>query len=411
MSDSQRRRYFFFLVNYFMQGIVGFTYEPMEYLLKDRLKLSAGQAAGFVAWMTFPFLLKPLYGFIADTIPIGGYRRKPHIILTALLASLAYFSLAAQAAYTYVGLLIPLALACFWLAFADVVCCGLLVEDGKERKQTGRYQAIYVGMLYLTSGICGLGGGWMTTHLTYRMVFTLAGCVPLVIAASGLFIHESTIRPAAARVGFPLWKFVRTKDFRTLGLTIMLWNFYPFLGTVQFYYQSNVLKLNPLSIGFMTTVGSITGLLGSMAYWKFGADKDNHALLSRGPVVMALVSSMYLLYFGPVSVALVEIVYGFTNVFFRVALLDLVARSCPAEAEATTFALFIGLFDIAMLGSNTIGGKLYDFLQHYFSSVPYHDRLSAAFLVLIGAGCTLACRWTLPSRGSASILAGEEETA
>src|SRR5437762_1723732 len=190
MNGSLRRYYFFFWINYFVQSTVGIIYEPVNYLLKDRLHLTPGEASGFYGWITFPLLLKPLYGYISDFIPLGQYRRKPHLAIAACLAAAAFFSLAAQTQYRYLNLLIPLTLSIFSMAFADAVCGGLLVEDGKERQQTGRYQALHIGALYLGVIVVGAGGGWMTTHVPYAWIFAIAGLMPLAVAASVPLVHE-----------------------------------------------------------------------------------------------------------------------------------------------------------------------------------------------------------------------------
>jgi len=78
----------------------------------------------------------------------------------------------------------------------------------------------------------------------------------------------------------------------------------------------------------------------------------------------------------------------------------LIARTCPPDAEATTYAIFLSFFDIAMYGSNALGGKLYDFLQKALAAQSTHDQISAVVLILIGSLCTLACRWTLPIQAS-----------
>jgi MFS family permease len=404
MTDSLRRRYVFFSVNYFVQGIIGIVYEPLNYLLKDTLRLTPGQASGFIAWMTLPLLLKPLYGFVTDFVPLGKYRRKPHLIIASLLASIAFLGLAAQTHYRYLSLLFPMMLSIFAMAFADAVCGGLLVEDGKERHQTGPYQALHIGGLYLSAILVGTGGGWMTSHIPFFWIFGLAGLMPLAIVAVTLFIHEpGGGQQPQPRVTDPLWAFIRTKPFWMLSLTIILWNFYPFLGTVQFYYQSNVLHLNPQWIGSLMTFGSVAGLLGSAAFWKFCKVRDTLSWISFGPVGMALVSLSYVFYRGSVSVTIVEVLFGFASVFFRLALFDLIARTCPPDAEATTYALFLSFFDIAMYGSNALGGKLYDFLQKALATHSAHDQISAVVLILIGSLCTLACRWTLPVQGSEAL--------
>jgi MFS family permease len=396
MRDSLRRRYSFFLINYLMQGAVGIVYEPLDYILKDRLKLTPGEASGFIALMTFPLLLKPLFGFISDFVPIGRARRKPHLLFSSLVASVAFFGLFGQTQYRYANLLFLMTLSVFALAFADAVCGGLLVEDGKERQQTGPYQALHIGSLYFSAILVGAGGGWMTAHLPFQWIFGLAGLMPLAIVASALFIHEEKTSLPQQRPTAPLWSFIRTKSFWMLSITIVLWNFYPFLGTVQFYYQSNALHLNPQWIGSLMSIGSIAGLIGSAAFWKFCQGRDVNAWVLRGPIVMGCVSLSYLFYRGPVSVTMIEALFGFSSVFFRLALLDLIARSCPADAEATCYALFLVLFDLAMFGSNALGGKLYDWFQRKQAAIVLGHSFPVVVLILIGSACTFACRWTLP---------------
>jgi len=260
MKDSLRRRYAFFLTHYFVQSSIGIVYEPLNYLLKDHLRLTPGQASGFMAWITLPLLFKPLYGFVTDFVPIGGYRRKPHLILASLAAALAFWCLAVQTHYGYLNLLLPVALSIFAMAFADAVCGGLLIEDGQERRQTGPYQALHIGALYLGVIAVGAGGGWMTAHVPFRRIFGIAGLMPLLIVIMSFLIHEPVSQATRQRNTAPLWSFIRTRPFWMLSLTIVLWNFYPFLGTVQFYYQSNVLHLNPQWIGSLMSVGSVAGL-------------------------------------------------------------------------------------------------------------------------------------------------------
>jgi len=396
MKNSLRRSYGFFLAHYFVQGAVGIAYEPMNYLLKDHLQLSPGKAAGFWAWTTLPFLFKPLYGLVTDFFPIRGYRRKAHLAIGALTAAGAFFGLALERRYTFMSLLWPTALSCFALAFADVACGGLLVEDGKARHETGRYQALHIGALYFSAVLVGIGGGWMTAHVPFSRIFALTGVLPLAIFALVFFIHEDSTGQRSPRSGtIAFWSLIRTRAFWGLSLTILLWNFYPFLGTVQFYYQSNVLGLSPQWIGSLMTIGSVAGLIGSAAFWKLCRGRNTDAWVSWGPAGMALVSLSYLFYRGSISVAIVEALFGFASVFFRLALLDLIARTCPANAEATSYALFLALFDLAMFGSNALGGKLYDALHRALAAHAAHDQMSYIVLILIGAGCTLACRWTL----------------
>ena len=43
---------------------------------------------------TLPWVIKPVYGFLTDGLPIFGLRRKPYLVIGGLLGSAAWASLA-----------------------------------------------------------------------------------------------------------------------------------------------------------------------------------------------------------------------------------------------------------------------------------------------------------------------------
>jgi len=93
VTDSLRRRYVFFSVNYFIQGIIGIVYEPLNYLLKDSLRLTPGQASGFIAWMTLPLLaaaaLTPVSQTHQDATGGNGEELRTFAVACALVSLLA----------------------------------------------------------------------------------------------------------------------------------------------------------------------------------------------------------------------------------------------------------------------------------------------------------------------------------
>ena len=394
LKPSMDRIYLFFAANYFAQGMSGIAYEPIDYLLKDRLGLSAGQASMFVFWMTLPFLIKPVFGLVTDALPIAGRRRLPHIVAASAIGAAAWIVLAAQTRYTYGWLLLLLIATNVGIAFADVVCDAVMVERGKELSKTGPYQAAQIGTLYLSLVVTGLGGGWLSAHANYRQIFALTAAFPALILLSSIWIQEPTAPPPPRQALRSFGGVLLQRRFWALSLLIFLWNFYPFLGTVQFYYQSDVLKLSPVYIGAMSTLGGFAGVLGAAFFWKgHGRWWDADRAVRSGALAGALISLAYFAYLGPVSVAFVEALFGFSSVVLRLILMDLLARACPENAEGTTFALYMAMFNITASASNTVGGKVFDAMK----AAHYSPQTSAYGLILIGSLCTLACWWLVPT--------------
>lgn len=63
------------LVVYFVQGALGLARLATTFFLKDELHLAPAEVAALSGLFTLPWVLKPLYGFLSDGVPLFGYRR------------------------------------------------------------------------------------------------------------------------------------------------------------------------------------------------------------------------------------------------------------------------------------------------------------------------------------------------
>ena len=61
---------------YFLQGSLGISSLARTFFLKDELHLSPSQSAAILGASSLPWAIKPLYGFLSDTIPLLGYKRR-----------------------------------------------------------------------------------------------------------------------------------------------------------------------------------------------------------------------------------------------------------------------------------------------------------------------------------------------
>ena len=225
----------FFAAIYFVQGIAepgaGIAAQPIFFLLKDELHLSAAQTAAFLATISIAWGIKPVYGLISDFFPLFGYRRKSYLLLMTGLAAACWLALGSVPTYTYPLTLAVLLWCGFGLAFSDVLCDAVMVETGKPLGMTGRFQAIQWGAINTASVLAGVGGGWLSQHAPYQWTFRLVALFPLIsLTTTVLCLRESrvrfdrqqvreTVRAVRSAVGSPpLW---------TAAAFIFLWNFSP----------------------------------------------------------------------------------------------------------------------------------------------------------------------------------------
>ena len=83
-----RRLLVFFATVYAVQGLAepkaGLATQPLFFLLKDEMRLSAAETATFLALIGFAWNVKPLYGLTSDLVPLFGYRRRSYLLVTTV---------------------------------------------------------------------------------------------------------------------------------------------------------------------------------------------------------------------------------------------------------------------------------------------------------------------------------------
>jgi hypothetical protein len=70
---------------YFVQGILGLSRLALSFFYKDDLHLDPAQAGVLMGIGIIPWMIKPIYGFISDSIPLFGYRRRSYLFVCGLL--------------------------------------------------------------------------------------------------------------------------------------------------------------------------------------------------------------------------------------------------------------------------------------------------------------------------------------
>ena len=75
---------------YFNQGIGSLTGQPLFFYLKEKLLLDPSTIMYLSSVTTLPWMIKPLYGWISDSFPLWGYRRKSYMIFEASRKSFSF---------------------------------------------------------------------------------------------------------------------------------------------------------------------------------------------------------------------------------------------------------------------------------------------------------------------------------
>ncbi|KAG6435562.1 hypothetical protein SASPL_100436 [Salvia splendens] len=377
---------------YFVQGVLGLSRIAVNFYLKDDLHLDPAETAIISGVSSLPWLVKPLYGFISDSVPLFGYRRRSYLVLSGLLGALSWSLMATFVASKY-GVAFCILLGSLSVAFSDVVVDSMVVERarGESQSMSGSLQSLCWGSSAFGSIVSSYFSGSLVGTYGVRFVFGLTALLPLITSAVAVLVKEQPVYGSTrghnissdTNTGFiasskssilQLWSAVKQPNVLLPTLFIFLWQATPHSDSAMFYFtyiisisSTNKLGFTPEFLGRVKLVTSVASLLGVGLY--------------NGYLKTVRLRKIFL------ATTVVGSTLGMTQVSFMPVLV-LAAKLCPEGVEATLFAT---LMSICNAGS-VLGGLMGAGLTQLFGVTK--DRFDNLALLIIL--CNLSSLLPLP---------------
>ena len=162
------------LLVYFVQGVVGLARLAISFFLKDELGLSPAEVSALLGIVALPWMIKPLFGFISDGLPIFGYRRRPYLVLSGFLGALSWVALATIVHSPWAATL-TIALGSLSIAVSDVIVDSLVVERARSESVSGAgsLQALCWGAAAVGGLVSAYLSGWLLARFLLSRHFFL----------------------------------------------------------------------------------------------------------------------------------------------------------------------------------------------------------------------------------------------
>ncbi|GKV19622.1 hypothetical protein SLEP1_g29853 [Rubroshorea leprosula] len=403
---------------YFVQGVLGLSRLAVSFYLKDDLHLDPAETAVISGFSALPWLIKPLYGFISDSVPLFGYRRRSYLILSGLLGALSWSLMAAFVDSKY-GAAFCILLGSLSVAFSDVVVDSMVVERarGESQSMSGSLQSLCWGSSAFGGIVSSYFSGSLVDAYGVRFVFGITALLPLITSAVAVLVKEQCVLGSAraqnilfASPSFlessrehiiELWKAFRQPNVFLPTVFIFLWQATPQSDSAMFYFTTNNLGFTPEFLGRVKLVTSVASLLGVGLY---------NGFLKNIPLrKIFLVTTTFGTALGMTQVFLVTGLnrkFGISDEWFAIGdsliltvlgqasfmpVLVLAARLCPEGMEATLFATLMSISN----GGSVVGGLIGAGLTQLFGVTK--DRFdNLAFLIVL---CNLSSLLPLPLLG------------
>ncbi|CAL1411319.1 unnamed protein product [Linum trigynum] len=403
---------------YFVQGVLGLSRLAVSFYLKDDLHLDPAETAVISGFSALPWLVKPLYGFISDSVPLFGYRRRSYLVLSGLLGALSWSLMATMVDDKY-GAALCILLGSFSVAFSDVVVDSMVVERarGESQSTSGSLQSLCWGSSAFGGIVSSYFSGSLVEAYGVRFVFGVTALLPLITSAVAVLVNEQPVRVSSRgnilALSSPsfletskhhiiqLWGAVKQPNVFLPTLFIFLWQSTPHSDSAMFYFTTNKLGFTPEFLGRVKLVTSVASLAGVGLYNGFLKNVSFQKIfLGTTLIGTALGMTQVFLVTGfnrtlgisdewfAIGDSLILTVLGQAS-FMPV--LVLAAKLCPEGMEATLFAT---LMSISNAGS-VLGGLVGAFLTQSFG-VTRDSFDNLAVLVIL---CNLSSLLPLPLLG------------
>jgi folate/biopterin transporter len=368
------------LLVYFVQGILGLARLAVSFFLKDELGLGPAEVSALMGIAALPWIVKPLFGFMSDGLPIFGYRRRPYLILSGIFGAVAWIGMATVVNTGWQATALML-LSSLSVAVSDVIVDSLVVERARNESlsHAGSLQSLCWGSSALGGLITAYLSGSLLEHFSTQTVFLMTATFPPIVSAVSWLIAEE-------RVGEDVTGLVQVKEQvsqlkraiaqKAIWLPtafLFIWQATPSSDSAFFYFTTNELGFHPEFLGKVRLVTSLASLVGIWLFQRFFKTIPFRRIFWWSTLLSATLGMTTLLLVTHANRAIGIDDHWFSigdslilTVMGQIAympVLVLAARLCPPGVEATLFALLMSVTNLAGLLSYEEGALLMHLLE------------------------------------------------
>lgn len=364
------------------QGYVG-TVRSLAtgYYWKDVQKLQPASTQAFEAFIAMPWNIKPIYGLITDTFPIGGFQRWPYLAICGVAGACCLWILSMLLAPSPWLATLLMASVALCTAFPDVVVDAALAEQSRSRPTLATdLQTLSWGSLSLGGLIGSVVSGPAVHSFGPRGSFLLISIAPLLLLVAAWALPEKRLPKGLDKA--KLGDMVKTlKLFRQTLTNSVIWRpalyvylsraLCPDISESMFYWFTDTAVGPGFSEQFIGLVGGIgylamfVGVAVYNCWFRFYTFRTMFLWPQVGYAVMGLCDIIIVtrlnVRMGIPDHAFVIGDETLTDVIGRLQLIPfmvLSARLCPPGIEGTVFAFLMSVSNFGWTCAQWMGALL-----------------------------------------------------
>jgi folate/biopterin transporter len=369
---------FAILVVYFVQGILGLARLATSFFLKDDLGLSPAEVAAIMGVVSLPWVIKPVFGFMSDSLPIFGYRRRSYLLLSSILGCGAWAAMG-TVVHSPLAAMITITLCSLALAVSDVIVDSIVVERirNESHADTGSLQALCWATTAFGGLITAYLSGILLEHLSIQNIFLITASFPLLVMITATLLEDAKVAMpqnlVAAKSQLQKIKVAMSQKAIWLPvLFVFLWQATPSSDSAFFFFSTNDLGFGPEFLGRVRLVTSIASLVGVWAFQRFLKAVPLRRIFLWSTIISVVLgmTSLILVTHANRAIGIGDQWFSLGDsliltVMGQIAfmpVLILAAQLCPPGVEATMFALLMSICNLAGILSHESGALLTQWL-------------------------------------------------
>lgn len=316
-----------------------------------------------------PSTFKILFGFLSDTTPLFGYRRKTYMLLGWLLSSISILVLAAveTPSIALLSTFYFLFGSGFW--FADVIADSLMAEKARIEPESrrGELNSLCYACRFFALMISTVVATYAVESNSGRAVFLAMGILPWLLMVPSIWAMHEAKDAAVSSVSSQcseIWSTLCSRAVWQPMAFVYLYNLLQVGNAAWTQYMYTSLKFTALEINSFSVCATVLLYLGVMYYRSY--------LLSWSWRTVFILSSSLNVFFSVLQILLllkVNRAAGISDYLFSFgdgAMADFVAgvqflpitlmmtNLCPKGSEGASYAMFTTINNSAMLVSSAL---------------------------------------------------------
>jgi folate/biopterin transporter len=365
---------FAILLVYFVQGILGLARLAVSFFLKDELGLSPAEVAALMGIVALPWVIKPIFGFLSDSLPLFGYRRRSYLLISSILGSAAWFALG-SVVHTAGAAILVITLSSTAIAISDVIVDSIVVERIRSESQAdaGALQALCWATTAVGGLITAYLSGFLLQRLDIHSIFLITASFPLLVSITAGLLKDTKVEMpsdfTAAKAHLKQIKVAISQKQIWLPVSfVFLWQATPSSDSAFFFFTTNELGFQPEFLGRVRLVTSIAALIGVWMFQRFLKSVPLRRIFLWSTLISVVLGMTTLLLVTHANRSL-----GIDDQWFSLGdslvltvmgqiafmpVLVLAAQLCPAGIEATMFAILMSVCNLAGILSHESGALL-----------------------------------------------------